>query len=191
MKSTCHPHVCLRVRRDDSHRKLSQYNARVSTNLNAILSQHRPVYIPTIVGLAAYTSPNVGARPFMWKKNKMFPTKNVYIPGSLFCATYSKTLLLFTSLRLSACPTSRFTSQLGTMQRSDQHKPQGVAFARKFLAAQACICTSNRRGYCVFWSDFHAHFVYCALCLFPNIRKTPVLLTSVRVSDTMFQAYVL
>ena len=32
-----------------------------------------------------------------------------------------------------------FTFQVGTIQRSEQHKSQGVFFARKRLTAQACI----------------------------------------------------
>ena len=46
--------------------------------------------------------------------------------------------------RPSACPTQCCTSQVGNIERSKQHKSQGVFFARKRLATQACIGTSNR-----------------------------------------------
>ena len=56
-KSTCCPHVCLRVRRNVSRLELTQCNFRSSINLKApispgIVSQHRPVFMRAIVGVA-------------------------------------------------------------------------------------------------------------------------------------------
>ena len=51
---------------------------------------------------------------------------------------------------MSVCMTTqRFTSNVGTLQRSEQHKYSGVSFAGKRLAVQVCIFKSNRRGCCV------------------------------------------
>lgn len=84
-------------------------------------------------------------------------TNNVGVPAYLFCPFdahlvffggklnfflqhIEEHLLLFSS-RLSACPTRWFASQVGTIQRSDQHRSGSASFT-----AQACIHMNNRRG---------------------------------------------
>ena len=82
--------------------------------------------------------------------------------------TFNKTLLS----RSSACPTLRFTSQVGITQRSEQPKHQGASFTRESLTTQACIHTSNRRGSCVSLSEFDACF-YLFIMFLSHFGKAP------------------
>ena len=87
---------------------------------------------------------------------KLFPPQN-----------NSKSTLF--SLRLSACPTQCFKSQVGTLQWSEQHKSQRDSFARKRLSTQACIHMNTRRGCCVLVYLCPSIFSTFYSALFPRI----------------------
>lgn len=86
---------------------------------------------------------------------------------------------------MSAIPTPCLTSQVGTIQRLNQHETPGVSFDRTLLATQACTHSHEQSpGFLRILSQFDAHIFHgaIAIVMLPHIRKAHVLLGSARLS---------
>ena len=176
----CSPHARRLVRPHSSRCRLAKQSARSSTNLKASLSQHVPVFIRTVVGVAAYLCPRLVPALIFGAKKKLFCQKNTSV-GMVSFPHDRKHLFS----HMCACPTPCFTSHIGTYNsRISTHikisLSPGNASQRRPVFIRTIV------GIAVYFCpNLMPTLFFCAMFVLHNIPKPPIL-TPAGVSDTTF-----
>ena len=133
--------ACVNDAIDVSRHKFGHFNAGISRTLETPLPQHGPEYMQAVESELLHTGLNTCKQS---SELQLIFVRVSCLLRSLCVLFFVRYLPKRSKSTCSPRTCSRvrqkcFTSPLGTMQPADQHKPQGVAFANKFLAVQALL----------------------------------------------------